>query len=167
MLFCHLPIFFKINFLRKKSFRYTIKTSDSLDPNQDPNQAGRFIRPDLGPNCLPRLSSDDTGRQRVFSKMYESFLSGSGSYILFTMIIANYLLDLYTYITKRGSLVCSLSIWYECSPDLPCIQHPLSWRYFPSSADSRRASCQLLAKKLTLNTGKLPSGGMPRNSVVK
>ena len=35
--------------------------SNSLDPDQAP----RFVRPDLGPNCLPRLSADDTGRQRV------------------------------------------------------------------------------------------------------
>ena len=35
--------------------------SNSLDPDQ----ARRFVRPDLGPNCLPRLSADDTGRQRV------------------------------------------------------------------------------------------------------
>ena len=32
-----------------------------------PDQAGRFVGPDLGPNCLPRLSADDTGRQRVTS----------------------------------------------------------------------------------------------------
>ena len=35
--------------------------SNSLDPDQ----ARRFVGPDLGPNCLPRLSADDTGRQRV------------------------------------------------------------------------------------------------------
>ena len=35
--------------------------SNSLDPDQTP----RFFWPDLGPNCLPRLSADDTGRQRV------------------------------------------------------------------------------------------------------
>ena len=40
-------------------------------------------------------------------------------------------------------------------------------KLFPSSADSRRASCQLLAKNLALNTGKLPPGVLPRNSVVK
>ena len=50
--------------------------SNSLDPDQarrfvgpdlGPNsdQARRFVGPDLGPNCLPRLSADDTGRQRV------------------------------------------------------------------------------------------------------
>ena len=36
-----------------------------------------------------------------------------------------------------------------------------------SSADSRRARCQLLAKEWALNTGKLPLGGLPWNSVVK
>ena len=30
--------------------------SNSLDPDQ----ARRFVGPDLGPNCLPRLSADDT-----------------------------------------------------------------------------------------------------------
>ena len=35
----------------------------------------------------------------------------------------------------------------------------------PSSADSRRASCQLPAKEWTLYTGKLPLGGLPRNNV--
>ena len=32
---------------------------------------------------------------------------------------------------------------------------------------SRRASCHLLAKEWALNTGKLPPGGLPMNSVVK
>ena len=31
----------------------------------DPDQARRFVGPDLGPNCLPRLAADVTGRQRV------------------------------------------------------------------------------------------------------
>ena len=35
--------------------------SNSLDTGQ----ARRIVGPDLGPNCLPRLSADDTGRQRV------------------------------------------------------------------------------------------------------
>ena len=35
--------------------------SNSLDPDQ----GRRIVRSDLGPNCLPRLSTDDTGRQRV------------------------------------------------------------------------------------------------------
>ena len=35
--------------------------SNSLDPDQ----ARRFVGPDLGLNCLPRLSADDTGSQRI------------------------------------------------------------------------------------------------------
>ena len=35
--------------------------SNSLDPEQDRG----FIGPDLGPNCLRRLSADDVSRQRV------------------------------------------------------------------------------------------------------
>ena len=35
--------------------------SNSLDLDQ----ARHFVRPDLGPNCLQRLSADDTRRQRV------------------------------------------------------------------------------------------------------
>ena len=31
--------------------------SNSLDPDQ----GRRCVGPDLGPNCLPRLSADDTG----------------------------------------------------------------------------------------------------------
>ena len=38
---------------------------------------------------------------------------------------------------------------------------------FPSSTDSRRESCQLLAKEWAPNTGKLPLVGLPRKSVVK
>ena len=31
----------------------------------DPDQNRRFVEPGLGPNCLQKLLSDDTGRQRV------------------------------------------------------------------------------------------------------
>ena len=34
----------------------TIRMSNSLDPDQ----AQRFVAPDLGPTCLQRLSADDT-----------------------------------------------------------------------------------------------------------
>ena len=37
------------------SFRNTIRVSNSLDPDQDRQNVG----PDLGPNCLQRLSADD------------------------------------------------------------------------------------------------------------
>ena len=53
LLLCHiLPfgcwIFFK-----------TIRMSNSLDPDQ----ARHFVGPDLGPNCLQRLSADIAGKQ--------------------------------------------------------------------------------------------------------
>ena len=59
-LVCHLMIFPKSTFTRKK-FRNAIRVSNSLDPDQ----ARHFVGPDLGPNCLQRLSADDTSRQRV------------------------------------------------------------------------------------------------------
>ena len=37
--------------------------SNSLDPDQ----ARQSVGPDLGPNCLQRLSADDTNRKRVKS----------------------------------------------------------------------------------------------------
>ena len=45
----------------KNSFTNTKRVSNSLDPDQ----ARRFVGPDLGPNCLQRLSADDTSRQTV------------------------------------------------------------------------------------------------------
>ena len=41
-----------------------------------PDQARRFVGPDLGPNCLPRLSADDTGRQRVKKKTNSRLTTG-------------------------------------------------------------------------------------------
>ena len=37
--------------------------SNNLDPDQDRH----FVGPDLDPNCLQRLSADDTSRQRFKS----------------------------------------------------------------------------------------------------
>ena len=45
----------------KNSFTNIIRVSNSLDPGQAQN----FVRPDLGPNCLQKLSADDTRRQRI------------------------------------------------------------------------------------------------------
>ena len=60
MHFYHLLIFFKINFF-KNIFSNTIRVSNSLDPDQ----ARQNVGPDMGPNCLQRLSADDTRRQTV------------------------------------------------------------------------------------------------------
>ena len=46
-----------INF-PKNSFNGTIRVSNSLDPDQ----ARHFVCPDLGPNCLQRLSTEDIVR---------------------------------------------------------------------------------------------------------
>ena len=47
--------FFKIIFFSKNSFRNTIRVSNSLDSDCDLCS----VCPDLGPNCLQRLSADD------------------------------------------------------------------------------------------------------------
>ena len=47
-------IFLKLSF-SKNLFRITIRLSNSLDPDQ----ARHFVAPDMGPNCLQRLSADD------------------------------------------------------------------------------------------------------------
>ena len=55
--FSRLHFFSKTFFFPKKSLRNTIRVLNSLDPD--------FIRLDLGPNCLQRLSADNTRRQKV------------------------------------------------------------------------------------------------------
>ena len=53
MLFCHFLFFSDL------PFRNTIRVSNSLDPDQ----ARHFVGPDLGPNCLQKLTADDTSRK--------------------------------------------------------------------------------------------------------
>ena len=60
MLSCRLLIFSESTFF-EKYFRNTIILSTSLDQDQ----ARHFVGPDLGPNCLQKLSAYDTSRQRV------------------------------------------------------------------------------------------------------
>ena len=55
--------FFKINLFLKNYFRNTIRVSNSLDPDQ----ARHIVGPGLGPNCLQRLSADDTRKHRAKS----------------------------------------------------------------------------------------------------
>ena len=52
MIFCCLLIFSNVSFL-ENSFRNTIRASNSLDQDQ----AGHFVGPDLGPNCLRMKSA--------------------------------------------------------------------------------------------------------------
>ena len=53
--------FFNINFF-KNSFRNTIRVSNSLDPDQARHLCWPNVGPDLGQNCLHRLSAGDTSR---------------------------------------------------------------------------------------------------------
>ena len=48
-------------FYSKISFGNISRVSSSLDPDH----AQRFVGPDLGPNCLQRLSADDTSKYSV------------------------------------------------------------------------------------------------------
>ena len=50
--------FFKKQLFRKNYFRKTIRVSNSLDPDQ----VRHFVGPGLDPNCLQKLSADDTRR---------------------------------------------------------------------------------------------------------
>ena len=53
--------FFLQKFYQKYYKLETIKVSNRLDPDQ----ARHFVGPDLDPNCLQRLSADNSSRQRV------------------------------------------------------------------------------------------------------
>ena len=47
--------FFSKSTFSKNSFRSSIRVSNGLDPDQN----GHSVGPDLGPNCLQRVSTDD------------------------------------------------------------------------------------------------------------
>ena len=59
LLFLHTSLLCHIYFtLWMQDFFNTIQVSTSLDPDQ----AEHFVGPDLGPNCLQRLSADIAGK---------------------------------------------------------------------------------------------------------
>ena len=53
--------YFACFFVFHQLFRKIHSMSNSLDPDR----AGYFVGPDLGPNCLQRLTTDDCIKQRV------------------------------------------------------------------------------------------------------
>ena len=55
MIFLLSADFFQNQLFRKKKIRNTIWVSNCLDLDQ----ARHYVGPDLGPNCLQRLSADD------------------------------------------------------------------------------------------------------------
>ena len=58
---CRLPTFFSILTFSKNSFRNTIRMSNGLDQDQDQCS----VHPDLGTNCLLRLSADDESQNII------------------------------------------------------------------------------------------------------
>ena len=83
----------------------TIRVSNSSDPDQ----AQHFIGLDLGPNCLQRLSADETCKQRVklgmvFAQMY--YFSSAVLVTKYLNILHNHsaLVDLFfvTFLTGTG-----------------------------------------------------------------
>ena len=65
MLFCHRLIFFSKSRFSNSSF--------SMSSSLDPDKAWHFVRPDLGPNCLQRLSAqvgkETTAKQKFAKKL--------------------------------------------------------------------------------------------------
>ena len=47
----------------------TIQVSNCLDPDQ----ARHFVGPDLGPNCLQRLSADIAGKELNTKQLFDTF----------------------------------------------------------------------------------------------
>ena len=71
LLFFHLMTFFKIIccfFLKKNPLRNAVRLTNRLDSDQ----AQHFVGPDFGPNCVQKLSTDDTSRQSVKYKMSQN-----------------------------------------------------------------------------------------------
>ena len=94
MLFCRLLNFFKINFF-DFFFKNAFRVSNSLDPDQVRQNVG----PDLDPNCLQRLSAEDTGRQR---DKRESPLEKDNHFHVFVALIVSLLAGIFAcFLTHR------------------------------------------------------------------
>ena len=52
-------------FFKNQLFRKILSEIPSVSQSLDPDQAQHFVGPDLGPNCLQRLSADDISGQGV------------------------------------------------------------------------------------------------------
>ena len=64
-------------FFSKNSFRNTISVSNRLDPDQ----VLHFVGSDLGPNCLQKLSAEDTSRYKM-KRLIPLFHTGPESHKL-------------------------------------------------------------------------------------
>ena len=117
---------------------------------------------------MPLLFAFLVSLKQVFYK-FDKFYGLTGRFTKMKMLLCKYSIQKsFSDTSERCSSVGSVSSSYAKGPEIdPLVQHILLWKFFPSYADSRRASCQLLAIEWPLNTGKLPLGGLPRNSVIK
>ena len=62
--------FLSSDFFQNQLFQKLLSRIPSVSNSLDRDQARHFVGPDLGPNCLQRLSEDGTRRQYVNSYMY-------------------------------------------------------------------------------------------------
>ena len=72
LLFFYIPLHFIIVSyftLWMLDFFNTNRVSKSLDPDQ----ARHFVRPDLGPSCLQRLSADTAGKELNTKQLVDTF----------------------------------------------------------------------------------------------
>ena len=80
--------FFSKSTFSKYSFRNTIRVSNSLNSDQ----ARQFFGPELGPNCLQRLSADDSQQNNSLptGKIFPAFMSSADFFqnILFRKILS-------------------------------------------------------------------------------
>ena len=63
-----LHILSSVDFFQHQFFFKILSGIPSVSNSLDPDQARHFVVPDLGQNCLQRLSADNTRKQRVKAK---------------------------------------------------------------------------------------------------
>ena len=52
---------------------FSIPSGNRVSKNLDPDQARHFVGPDLGPNCLQRLSADIAGKELNTKQLVDTF----------------------------------------------------------------------------------------------
>ena len=68
ILFCFSCFLLSADFFQNQLFRKILSGIPSVSNSLDPDQARQFVGPELGPNCLQKLSAEDISRQRVNTK---------------------------------------------------------------------------------------------------
>ena len=55
-------VLWSADFFTKSSYQKILSGIPSVSNSLDSDQAQQFVWPNLGPNCLQRLTADDTGK---------------------------------------------------------------------------------------------------------